>query len=476
MSAKKVLGSVLIAVLGGLTAVLLYSLIENKEPAVIVQELPAARYINLPAAESAAPTDFVMAAEEAVHAVVHVKTKALSTGSGNPLYDWFFGYGSTTPTPVVGYGSGVIITSNGYIVTNNHVIEGSQEIEVTLNDKKAYDAELIGRDPSTDLAVLKIKRDNLPFLRYGNSDALRLGEWVLAIGNPYNLTSTVTAGIISAKARNINIQADQMAIESFIQTDAAVNPGNSGGALVNTRGELVGINAAIASPRTGTFTGYSFAIPVSIVEKVVTDIIEFGTVQRAILGVTIADITDEVAKEYKIETMQGVLVTALRDDGAASAAGMKQNDIITTINGVKVNSPSELQEQVSRYRPNDRISVTALRNDKEIQFDVVLRNLEGGTGIVKKEQAITTLGASFEEVPKSEMKKLGISYGVRVADVGTGKFRSAGIRNGFIITQINNKPVSSPEDIRSILEKAEGGIYVEGIYPDGLIAYYAIRL
>jgi Do/DeqQ family serine protease len=377
---------------------------------------------------------------------------------------------------VVGYGSGVIVASNGYIVTNNHVIEGSQEIEVTLNNKETYDAEVVGRDPATDLAVLKIKQDNLPFLRYGNSDLLRLGEWVLAIGNPYNLTSTVTAGIVSAKARNINILTDKLAIESFIQTDAAVNPGNSGGALVNTRGELVGINAAIASPTTGSFTGYSFAIPVSIVEKVATDIIEYGAVQRAILGVTIAEINTAVAKQYKIDNVPGVLVTALREDGAAMKAGIEAMDIITTINGIRVNSPAELQEQVSRYRPNDRISVTVMRKNKEMQFDVLLRNLEGGTDIVKKEQSITTLGVTFEEVPKSDLKKLGINSGIRVANVGAGKFRSAGIRNGFIITQINNRPVSSVEDIKSILDKSEGGIYVEGIYPDGLIAYYAIRL
>jgi len=466
----------LIAVLGGLVAVFIYALVEKKEPVAVVQEQPAARYISLPAGETDAPTDFILAAETAVHAVVHVKTKSVGVSTGNPLYDWFFGYGNAKPEPVVGYGSGVIITSNGYIVTNNHVIEGSQEIEVTLEDKETYDAELIGRDPATDIAVLKIKKDNLPFLKYGNSDALRLGEWVLAIGNPFNLTSTVTAGIISAKARNINILTDQLAIESFIQTDAAVNPGNSGGALVNTRGELVGINAAIASPRTGSFTGYSFAIPVSIVEKVVTDILEYGTVQRAILGVTIAEINADVAKEYKITTMQGVLVTGIREDGAAEKAGIKAFDVVTAINGVRVNSPAELQEQVSRYRPNDRISVTVLRNNRESQFDVVLRNLEGGTGVVKKEAVISSMGASFGEVSRSDMKKLGISNGVRVINVGTGKFRTAGIREGFIITQINNKPVNSAEDIKSILEKTEGGIYVEGIYPDGLIAYYAIRL
>ncbi len=477
MKAKRVLGMALVAVLGGIIAVSIYSVIDDNEPTIIVQETPSARYINLPSAvESAAPSDFTLAAEEAVHAVVHVKTKAMREGSGNPLYDWFFGYGNAPSQPVLGYGSGVIITSNGYIVTNNHVIEGSQEIEVTLNSKEIYDAELIGRDPDTDLAVLKIDKDNLPFLRYGSSDVLRLGEWVLAIGNPYNLTSSVTAGIVSAKARNINILEGQLAIESFIQTDAAVNPGNSGGALVNTQGELVGINSAIASPRTGAFIGYSFAIPVSIVQKVVKDIIEFGAVQRAILGVTITDVTAELAKEIKLDQIQGVLIRGVREEGAAKQAGIKENDIVTTINGVRVNSSAELQDQVSRYRPNDRISVTLLRDNKEKQFDVVLRNPDGGTGIVKKDESISVLGATFEEVSKAEMKKLGIENGLKVVKVSSGKFRTQGIRAGFVITQINNRPVSSVADIKNIIKAADGGIYVEGIYPDGLIAYYAIKL
>ena len=477
MKARRVLGMLLVAILGGIIAVSVYSVIDQNEPTIIVQETPSARYINLPAeTESVAPSDFTLAAEEAVHAVVHVKTKAMREGSGNPLYDWFFGYGNAPSTPVLGYGSGVIITSNGYIVTNNHVIEGSQEIEVTLNSKEIYDAELIGKDPTTDIAVLKIDNVNLPYLRYGSSDVLRLGEWVLAIGNPYNLTSTVTAGIVSAKARNMSILQDQLAIESFIQTDAAVNPGNSGGALVNTRGELVGINSAIASPRTGSFIGYSFAIPVSIVQKVVEDIIEFGTVQRAILGVTISEVTAELAKQNNMDQIQGVLIAALREEGAAIRSGIKKDDIVTAINGVRVNSPAELQEQVSRYRPNDRISVTLLRSNKEQQYDVVLRNLEGGTGIVKKDESISVLGATFEEVSKAEMKKLEIENGIKVARVSSGKFRIHGIREGFVITQINNKTVSSVDDIKNIIKGADGGIYVEGIYPDGLIAYYAIRL
>lgn len=477
MNTKKVFGTVLIAVVGGLIAVFIYAALERKQSEIVVQSVPQIRYVNLPDGNTAAPSDFSAAAEKAVHAVVHVKTKAMRQGSGNPLYDFFFGYKYYEPQPVIGYGSGVIITSNGYIVTNNHVISGFEEIEVILNDKRNYDAKIVGKDPNTDLAVLKVKADNLPYLTFGSSDNLRLGEWVLAIGNPYNLTSTVTAGIVSAKARNINIHQDQLAIEAFIQTDAAVNPGNSGGALVNTRGELVGINAAIAS-RTGAFSGYSFAIPVSIVQKAVNDIIEFGTVQRAILGVTITELTAEYAKENNINQLEGVLITGIRDNGAADRAGIEQGDVIIAVNGVRVYNPSELQEQVSRYRPGEMISVTFLRNNKEKQIDVVLRNLEGGTGVVKKEieKEIAGLGASFGEVSGSEKRKLGINYGLKVTKITSGKFKSAGIHEGFIITKINDQPINTVDDITEIISNSDRGVYVEGVYPNGLIAYYAIRL
>lgn len=476
MNAKRIIAAVAIAVLGGVTAVIVYDRIDRKEPVTVIRESPRMRYVNLPPQTGGGPSDFTAAAEVAVHAVVHVKTKAFREGTGNPLYDFFFGYREYDNEPrVIGYGSGVILTSDGYIVTNNHVIEGSQEVEVVLNDKRAFDATVVGKDPTTDLAVLKIRESNLPFLEFGNSDDLRLGEWVLAVGNPYNLTSTVTAGIVSAKARNINILRAELALESFIQTDAAVNPGNSGGALVNTRGELVGVNAAIAS-RTGAFSGYSFAIPVSIVEKVTRDIMEYGAVQRAILGVTITELDAELAKQNNIKRIEGVLVTGLRPGGAAIEAGIEKNDIITAINGVKVNSPSELQEQISRYRPNDRISITINRKNRKIQLDAVLRNTQGGTGLVEKEVEISALGASFDKISQKDREMLGIRGGIKVTDIRNGKFRSAGIREGFIVTQINNKEVNSIEDIVGILEESDGGVYIEGIYPDGLIAYYAIRL
>jgi Do/DeqQ family serine protease len=475
MKAKQILVTILIAIAGGLIAVFVYAMFDRNDRVVVVQEKPAVRYVNLPGETNSSPSDFIIAAESAVNAVVHVKTKSLRESTGNPFYDFFFGYRYSEPEPVVGYGSGVIISDDGYIVTNNHVIEGSETVEVILNDKRSFEAQIVGTDPSTDIAVLKIKANRLHFLEYGNSDDLRLGEWVLAIGNPYNLTSTVTAGIVSAKARSIDILSDNLAIESFIQTDAAVNPGNSGGALVNTQGELVGINAAIAS-RTGAYSGYSFAIPVSIVRKVVDDIREFGSVQRAVLGVVITEVNNESAKKYNIDRMEGVIVTELRENSSAIEAGIESGDQIIAINGVHIDSPSQLQEIISRYRPNDRITVTLIRNNKERQVSVVLRNLSGGTGMIQKTQPVEAFGASFGEVSSQERKSLGINNGVKVIEVSTGKFRSAGIREGFIITQINNTLVNSPGDIEKVVNKTSGGVYIEGVYPDGLVAYYAVRL
>jgi len=475
MKIKQVLISIMIAIIGGLIAVFVYAKIDRHDQIMVVQEKPAVRYVNFTGEASAAPSDFTLAAESAVNAVVHVKTKSMREGSGNPFYDFFFGNPFGESQPVVGYGSGVIISEDGYIVTNNHVIEGSQTVEVILNDKRSFEAQIIGADPSTDIAVLKIKAKGLHYLLYGNSDNLRLGEWVLAIGNPYNLTSTVTAGIVSAKARSIDILNDNMAIESFIQTDAAVNPGNSGGALVNTQGQLVGINAAIAS-RTGAYSGYSFAIPVSIVKKVVDDIREFGSVQRAILGVTVTEVTTETAKKYNIDRIEGVIVRGLRENSSAIEAGIEQGDQIIAINSVHIDNPSQLQEQISRYRPNDRITVTLIRNNKERQVSVVLRNPSGGTGMIQKAQPVEVLGAGFGETSSQERKSLGINNGVKVVQVTTGKFRTAGIREGFIITQINNTLVKSPGDIEKIVNNAAGGVYIEGVYPDGLVAYYSVKL
>ncbi|MGC9343102.1 MAG: Do family serine endopeptidase, partial [Bacteroidales bacterium] len=476
MRNKRFLGTILTAVIAALVAVLVYAKWIQPEPQVVtVPSEQKMLYTNMPSsAENATMADFSVAAEKAVDAVVHVKTQAVREDySNNPFYDFFFGERDRMQQrPIMGFGSGVIISEDGYIITNNHVIDRMDEIEVVLNDRRSFSAEVIGTDPSTDLALVKVDAEDLPYLNYGNSDDLRLGQWVLAVGNPYNLTSTVTAGIISAKARNINILREQFAIESFIQTDAAVNPGNSGGALVNTMGELVGINTAIAS-RTGAYSGNSFAIPVSIVRKVIGDLKEFGVVQRAILGVTIQDVTQELANEYNIDEVKGVYINGLRDEGAAKEAGMKVGDIILAVNNMPVNTVSELQEQISRFRPNDEVEVLIKRNGKQKLFEVTLRNMSGSTDIVKKDESMILLGASFEPASQEEMEKLGISNGVKVVSLKAGKLLKAGVREGFIITKINNNSIGSVSDIKEVIESIDGGVYIEGIYPDGLIAYYA---
>jgi len=323
-----------------------------------------------------AQTDFTEAAESSVHAVVHVKTTIQRQVYADPFMEFFFGIPKTYQQPAqMASGSGVIISKDGYIVTNNHVIDKAQIIQVVLNDKREFEATLVGTDPNTDIALLKINTDSLPTIPFGNSDNLKVGEWVLAVGNPFNLTSTVTAGIVSAKARNINILQSSMKIESFIQTDAAVNPGNSGGALVNTRGELVGINTAIAS-QTGSYAGYSFAVPVSIVEKVVGDIKQFGMVQRAVLGVQIMEITPELQKERNLPTLQGVFIAGVVKGGAADRYGINRGDIITHIDGRTIRTVTDLQEQIGRHHPGDKVEISLLRNGKAATIEVELTKVE----------------------------------------------------------------------------------------------------
>ncbi len=481
MKTKRFLGTLAIAVIAAVAAVWAYSQFFQPDQQVAnVTGQQSMLYTNLPGSSNAneGTVDLTFAAEKAVHAVVHVKVKSTRENnySDNPLYDFFFGdRGNMQPQPIEAFGSGVIISDDGYIITNNHVVDQMDEIEVVLNDRRSFQATVIGTDPSTDLALLKIDAKNLPYLTYGNPDDLKLGQWVLAVGNPYNLTSTVTAGIISAKARNIDILRGQFAIESFLQTDAAVNPGNSGGALVDTQGNLVGINTAIAS-RTGSYSGNSFAIPVSIVKKVVGDLMEYGVVQRAFLGVTIQDVTQELSNSNNLNSTTGVYVNSVSDAGAAQEAGMKKGDVILSVNNVPVNNVSELQEQISRFRPNDKVNVKVSRDGKEKLFDVTLRNREGNTDVVKKSETLKLLGGGFESISKEEMKSLGIDHGVKVTSLSAGKLLKAGVREGFIITQINNKPVNSVEDLKSVLGGIKGGVYVEGIYPDGMIAYYAFGL
>ena len=401
--------------------------------------------------------DFTFAAETAVKAVVHVKVTKKGMEQPFTIYDFFFGYGNPgmSPRNQVNSGSGVIITSDGYIITNNHVIEGADEIVVTLEDNKSYKSRLIGRDPVTDIALLKIDANNLPYLTFGNSDSLRLGEWVIAIGNPYNLRSTITAGIVSAKGRSMPATGEEFKIESFIQTDAAVNPGNSGGALVTTRGELVGINTAIAT-RTGSYTGYSFAVPSSIAKKVVEDLIDFGSVQRALLGISMQEIDGDLAKEKGLEGTNGIYIAEVVRDGAADRSGIKVGDVLLSINGVKVNSGPAVQEQISKYRPKDKVDIELLRNGKQISVSVVLQSKSGddsktdntGNGVIK------IFGAELKEAPKELLEKLSLKGGVEVLSVSDGKFRSTGIKKGFVITYVNQNQVSKAADISAIIQNS----------------------
>jgi len=413
--------------------------------------------------------NFNEAAESSLASVVHITTQYNQTNYS--IYDFIFGTEPSSNRPVTSSGSGVIISPDGYIVTNNHVIEKSQRITVVLNDKRSYPAELIGTDESTDIALLKVDAENLPYMNYGDSDEIKIGEWVLAVGNPFNLNSTVTAGIVSAKARNINILSGQYGIESFIQTDAAVNPGNSGGALVNTDGQLIGINTAIAS-KTGSYVGYSFAIPVNIVRKIVADIMEFGEVQRAYLGISMADIDAELAKAADIMEIEGVYVASVIEDGAADRAGINEGDIILGFDEKPINSTSELMEQLSKYRPGDDLKITVRRANKTKDFRVELQNKFGNAEIVQADK-IDALGASFQKLSNEEKRMFRLRNGVRIEKIYPGVLMDNRVKEGFIITSMNNNPVNSGNDIRKLIaENKNERIYMEGIYPNGHIAQY----
>lgn len=454
--------------------------------------------INSSAAEN---TDFTVAAESSVHAVVHIKstTKVATSSSRGRQYidpfEFFFGPGNgggfqrPDPQPKTGFGSGVIISTDGYIVTNNHVVEGADEISVTLNDNRSYPAKLIGTDPETDIALIKIEEKGLPVIPFGDSDKLKVGEWVLAVGNPFNLTSTVTAGIVSAKGRGNVFPAGNsgvaMKIESFIQTDAAVNPGNSGGALVNTRGELVGINTAIYS-ETGNFAGYSFAVPISIVSKVSTDLKQHGAVQRAILGVQIQDISvlKEIKPEVyeKLKVKEGAYVAGFADRSSAKESGVEEGDVINEVNDVRVKTVSELQEQISRYRPGDKVKVGLQRGDSKKTITVNLKNRQGNTDVIKTSSAAELLGAAFKPLTDEAKKKQGISYGIEVAGVTAGKFKEVGISKGYIVMLVNDEKITSPEVFDSLVEKMlrtsneDKVLFIKGFYPNGKTKYYAVDL
>ncbi|MBE0676617.1 MAG: Do family serine endopeptidase [Bacteroidales bacterium] len=485
MKGRSILWGVMLAFVGAFLALFTYTrflekpgnsaTVDSKDTSV---SMPQGLLTNLPMQQN--PVDFTFAAEQTVHAVVHVKTKSTVSyeGYSNPLFEFFYGgEAQRQPREVRGYGSGVIISADGYVITNNHVIDRADEVEVTLNDRRTFTAEIIGRDPSTDIALLKIKDNdkNLPWIRYGNSDDLKLGEWVLAVGNPFNLTSTVTAGIVSARGRSLGLLDDQYRIESFIQTDAALNMGNSGGALVNTRAELVGITTAIISP-SGAYAGNSFAVPVTIVKKVVDDLREFGAVQRAIIGVNIADVTDEVAKEQKLPSVKGVLITGLTEGGAAEEAGIKLNDVIVKVNNKEVITSGELQEEVGRFRPGDKINVTVLRDGKERTLNVTLRNLQGGTGVVEAQlTGNVVFGATLDPLGAQEKRQMRIDAGVRVREIADGRLADLGIRKGYIITAINGKKVNSADDARSASGGEKSLTSIEGYQSNGTYFSFQFR-
>ncbi|MDQ2794052.1 MAG: Do family serine endopeptidase [Bacteroidota bacterium] len=484
------------AILGGGVAVGGYKLLE---PAMVAPQAVAAnpqvRYTSeMRSTPYTVPEglNFVAAAAAVTPAVVHVMTEYAAAPVDqrqqqmDPFLRQFFGdqldqfHGQQPQGGGQGSGSGVIIAANGYIVTNNHVIDKASKIEVVLDDKRKFEAELVGADPNTDLAVLKVKADNLPFIKYGNSDDVRVGQWVLAVGNPFNLNSTVTAGIISAKGRNIDIlrRKDNMGIESFIQTDAVVNPGNSGGALVNLNGDLIGINSAIAS-HTGSYEGYSFAIPSSLASKVVDDLLKYKVVQRALLGVQIQEVDAKLASEKKLNTLNGVYVQGLTDGSAGAQAGLKTGDIITQINGVAVNTSSQLQEQVARFRPGDKVKVSYLRGSAASTTEAVLRNATGTTGVVREDAtaaAIKYEGATIAAVPPRDLAKLGLEGGAKISGIKGSNFRETGMADGFIITRIDKNAVTKPADVKNYLDEARNnsGALVEGVYPDGRKAYYPI--
>ena len=452
------------------------------------------------AAVPAQPVDLTYAAEKSLPSVVHIlstknsKVQTVEVES-DPFSDFFsdpFGFfgnpqgnggkqkRSVRTPKQQGSGSGVIISTDGYIVTNNHVVADADELTVTLNDNKEYSARIIGTDKASDLALIKIDGKNLPAITIANSDDIKVGEWVLAVGNPFNLTNTVTAGIVSAKARSLY----QNGVESFIQTDAAINPGNSGGALVNTRGELIGINAMLYS-QTGSFSGYGFAIPTSIMNKVVADLKQYGTVQRALIGIQGQDVKNYVdAKKDKGEdvdlgTMEGIYVAKVSEESAAEEAGMKEGDVITAIDGKPVGKMAELQEVLAKKRPGDKVTVTYLRDKKKATKTLTLKNEKGNTQVVKKAD-LDVLGGNFRAVTDAQKEQLNIGYGLEVLKVNAGKLKNAGITKGFIIQRVNDSAVKTIEDLQNAVKDASTSkdpvLYIQGVYPTGKKAYFAVPL
>ena len=453
------------------------------------------------AAVPAQPVDLTYAAEKSLPSVVHIlstknsKVQTVEVQS-DPFSDFFsdpFGFfgnpnqgnggrqkRSVRTPKQQGSGSGVIISADGYIVTNNHVVADADELTVTLNDNKEYSARIIGTDKTTDLALIKIEGKNFPAITIANSENIKVGEWVLAVGNPFNLTNTVTAGIVSAKGRSLY----QNGVESFIQTDAAINPGNSGGALVNTRGELIGINAMLYS-QTGSFSGYGFAIPTSIMNKVVDDLKKYGTVQRAVIGIQGSDVKNYVdaqkdqGKDVDLGTMEGIYVAKVIEESAAEEAGLKEGDVITAIDGKEVNKMADLQECLAKKRPGDKVSISYLRNKKKATKTVTLKNEQGNTQVVKKAD-LDVLGGNFRAITDNQKQQFNIGYGLEVIKVNTGKLKNAGITKGFIIQRVNDSAIKTIDDLQNVVKEASTSkdpvLYIQGVYPTGKKAYFAVPL
>ena len=451
------------------------------------------------AAAPAQPVDLTIAAEKALPSVVHIKyvqnskvqTIDVQSDPFSDFFDPFGGFfgrgnGGTQKRKVQtpkreATGSGVIISADGYIVTNNHVVDGADELTVTLTDNKEYSAKIIGTDKTTDLALIKIDAKSLPAITIANSDDVKVGEWVLAIGNPLGLNNTVTAGIISAKARSLGANS----VESFIQTDAAINAGNSGGALVNAKGELVGINAMLYS-QTGSFSGYGFAIPTALMNKVVSDLKTYGTVQRALLGITGTDVKNYVdsqkenGKEVDLGTMEGIYINSISDDGSAASSGLKKGDVIVSADGQKITKFGELQEIIAKKRPGDKVVVTYLRDKKKHTETITLKNEQGDTKVVKKAEDLDVLGGNFREITDAQKKQLGIAYGLEVTKVNNGKLKNAGVGRGFIIQRVNDESVKTIDDLQTAVKKASTSkspaLFITGVYPTGKKAYFAVSL
>lgn len=483
MKARIIILNLLIALVGGIIAVLVYSRIEQIQARNVSNPpRPAVWRAQMPANYDPGNSDFIYAAERTIHGVVHVETIREVERRRMDPFEFFFGpreregrNQQRQPEEQMGFGSGVIVTGDGYIVTNYHVISGADAVRVTLNDQRQFDASVAGVDPNTDIALLKIEANELPFLDFGSSDELRLGEWVLAVGNPFGLTSSVTAGIISAKERVLGVLREgEMPMESFLQTDAAVNMGNSGGALVNLRGELVGIPTLIISP-TATNIGTAFAVPTSIVQRVVNDIIEYGEVRRGILGVTIMEVSPQLARDRNLQVAEGVYIEGTVDGGAADRAGIRRGDVVLEINGAPVNTSGELQREIGRHQPGDQLEILISRNGRTLDLDAELLGLDEHRQLVQQHEE-TYMGATFRRAPEDLLEQLNLPGGVQVVDLWQGDISESGIQQDFIIVAINRVRVNDPLDVVRLLEALSGNVVFEGVYPDGQVATYTMQL